>query len=588
MDDHTTTRPSPRPRRASLLWAAAVLLLVYSAAIALTGGLDLTIAGLRVRSRTWQRPALLGVALLVAVAVADRRRAAVVARQARRRFQGWAGAAWDKSDPRTIAFAASAWALAAGIAFGTHTAGGADSSGYLNQARSFARARVVDDARLSAAAGWNNPAHVLAPLGFAPTPDGTRLAPTYPPGYPLLLAPAFLIDARLAHLVVPLCGALAVWLTFALGRRLGEPAAGAGAALLLSVSPTFLHQLAQPMSDVPATAAWLLALTLAMRATRSSAALAGVSAGIAILIRPNLMPLALIVSAASGVSGPRTGRWRRVAVSMLTVAPALVLLAWIQAIRYGSPLASGYGSPGNLFAWANVLPNLARYPRWMFETHTPLVALFLAAPLWIVRRTAPDRRALLLLLWTFATAVVLAYLPYIYFQTFEWMYTRFLLPGIPIMWLLIAIPASELLRRFQPSTRTIAAGVTLAGIVSFSMWVAARRSIFDLRRGEAKYAQAAEYAQRTLPANAVLMSMQHSGSLWFYTSRPILRWDYLEPREVDAVVESLAAQGRGVFVVVDRDELDAMRARFGPARARFLQRLHPAARFGPATVYALN
>jgi hypothetical protein len=223
----------------------------------------------------------------------------------------------------------------------------------------------------------------------------------------------------------------------------------------------------------------------------------------------------------------------------------------------------------------------------MFEAHTPLIALFLVAPLWIVRRPPPARPPFLLL-WAFAIAVVVAYLPYVYFQPHEWMYTRFLLPAIPIMWLLVAIPASEFLRRVRPSTRAFAAAAALAAMVGFSIWVAERRAIFDLRRGEAKYVEAAEYAQRTLPADAVIVSMQHSGSLWFYTSRPIVRWDYLEPQEADAVVASLAAEGRSVFVVVDRDELDAMRARFGPGRARFLQRLHPAARFGSATVYALN
>ena len=35
-----------------------------------------------------------------------------------------------------------------------------------------------------------------------------------------------------------------------------------------------------------------------------------------------------------------------------------------------------------------------------------------------------------------------------------------------------------------------------------------------------------------LPANAIIFSMQHSGSLWFYAQRPILRWDNVDPRPV--------------------------------------------------------
>src|SRR6187431_955876 len=52
----------------------------------------------------------------------------------------------------------------------------------------------------------------------------------------------------------------------------------------------------------------------------------------------------------------------------------------INAARYGSPLASGYGSTDVLFAWAHVAPNLARYPRWLLETHTPFVLLAAAGP----------------------------------------------------------------------------------------------------------------------------------------------------------------------------------------------------------------
>ena len=60
-------------------------------------------------------------------------------------------------------------------------------------------------------------------------------------------------------LVVPVLGAAAVWLMFLLGSRVAGPTAGALAAVLFAASPIFLFQVVQPMSDVPATAWWLLA-----------------------------------------------------------------------------------------------------------------------------------------------------------------------------------------------------------------------------------------------------------------------------------------------------------------------------------------
>ena len=259
--------PAARPRWASLLWAVGAVLLAYSAILAATGGIDVTLGGLRLRSRTWQRPALVGLACLLAVAVADRRRAQRVVRHGAAATARTLDRTWPLLSPRVVAALAACGTLVIGLAFGTKVAGGADSSGYLNQARLFARGRIVEEARVRQQPPWPDPLFKLSPLGYRPAFDRQHLSPTYPPGYPLLMAPLFLVSERAVHAVVPLCGALALWWTFAIGRRLGEPGAGAAAALLVAGSPTFLFQLTQPMSDVPATAAWLLALSLATSPT---------------------------------------------------------------------------------------------------------------------------------------------------------------------------------------------------------------------------------------------------------------------------------------------------------------------------------
>ena len=106
---------------------------------------------------------------------------------------------------------------------------------------------------------------VLSPLGYHPGPQPRVIVPTYPPGLPLLMATAKkAFGANGAFYVVPLMGALAVLLTYALGRLLFDDVVGVAAAALLAVSPTFLYQLMWPMSDVPATAAWTLAIVFAV------------------------------------------------------------------------------------------------------------------------------------------------------------------------------------------------------------------------------------------------------------------------------------------------------------------------------------
>ena len=62
------------------------------------------------------------------------------------------------------------------------------------------------------------------------------------------------------------------------------------------------------------------------------------------------------------------------------------------------------------------------------EAHSPLIWLWLLAPLWF--RRAPARtRTFGWITYGFAAAVFVAYLPYVYFRPDEWSYTRFLLPA---------------------------------------------------------------------------------------------------------------------------------------------------------------
>ena len=75
-------------------------------------------------------------------------------------------------------------------------------------------------------------------------------------------------------------------LTFAFGRRaVGSDVVALWGAGLVATSPVFLYQLMNAMSDVPVTAFYMLALTLAV-ARRPLAS--GLAMSVAIAIRPNL------------------------------------------------------------------------------------------------------------------------------------------------------------------------------------------------------------------------------------------------------------------------------------------------------------
>ena len=190
-----------------------------------------------------------------------------------------------------------------------------------------------------------------------------------------------------AFLVVPLCGALTIWLTFTLGRRLFErrPSALWGAALV-AASPVFLYQLMNAMSDVPVTAAWTLVLVLVPDGRWPAAS------------PTERRPDPAEPGAGVGPSGPggrhqpgigvafccrpRAGAGRRAAGELL---------------MYGSPLTSGYGELGHYYAWEYALANLRRYPVWIVDTQTPLVLLALClfvAPAWLPTPPVPRLRLL--------------------------------------------------------------------------------------------------------------------------------------------------------------------------------------------------
>src|SRR4051812_44901779 len=366
-------------------WVSALVAAttVYATTVALTGGFRVRIAGLRFSSQSWERPAAVAVLGAIALVVAARSRIGATLRRI--------GAALESLHfSRSLVAVASLWALAVGIGFGTFASGGADSSGYVGQARLLAEGKLTDTIPVSRDYQWPDVEYTLTPLGFTRGQTRGVIAPIYPPGLPLLLAPFSAVSDRAVYVVVPLFGALLIWLTYRLGVLSGDGSAGSMAALLLAVSPTFLYQVVQPMSDVPCAACWLAALLVASRGSTAGSVVSGMLASLAILIRPNLAPLAVIVAALSIVSNP-SGRLRRAMFFVASITPGVVLLGWIQDVRYGSPFASGYGMPSDVFAIEYVLPNLARYPRWITESHTPFIWLWLGAPFRIARR-ATDRR----------------------------------------------------------------------------------------------------------------------------------------------------------------------------------------------------
>jgi hypothetical protein len=577
--------PAQRRRERWVPWLLAVTVIAgaYALAIAWSGGFTVRVAGVRLRSHSWIRPAgvaLAGTGLLLHFARA--RVAAMLAAGSR--------AAESIRVTTVLAIAASSWAVAAGIGFGTFAIGGADSYGYVGQARLFANGRVTDTIPVSPEYSWPDAAATFTPLGFSPGREPGVIAPKYPPGLPLLMAPLTRMSDNAVYFLVPVFGGLLIWITFRLGAAFGDPLAGALAAVLLSVSPTFLYQVVQPMSDVPAAACWLGALLAASRATSSGSARAGLMSSLAILIRPNLAPLAAIIFVLAALSGPRQGsgqarsRLRRAVAFGAALVPGLLLLGWIQNVRYGSPGASGYGTLSDAFAGAFIRENLARYPRWLTETHTWFIWLSAAAPVWIVRRA--ERPLLAWAALALAAAVWASYLPYLYFHQDEWFYTRFLLPAIAVMLLYATALALWPLRHLPATPRVPIIVILFGALVVNGVHAARTHGAFDIRIQERKYPLAGSFVREHLPPTALVLAAQHSGSIRYYADRPTFRWELLSPTRLDQALATFRAQGYEPFLVVDGGEYREFKERFDATGQRASQHPELLAIVGDARVYA--
>jgi hypothetical protein len=457
-----------------------------------------------------------------------------------------------------LAIALALLAFAHGVRFGTFTASGADSYGYVSQADLWLKGTLIIDQPLHDEFSWRWANLTLAPLGYQPGKIGGTMVPIYAPGLPLLMAAFKAVGGETAlYMVVPLLGALAVWLTYRLGLKFGDHYVAALASVALLVSPIFLTRLVWPMSDVPAMAWWLAAIVLATEPSMARTALAGAAAAAAILTRPNLFPLALLLGALilMRCASART-RVSRAAVFTLAMLPGPIAVAVINNHLYGSPLASGYGTVDTIYAGRYFLTNLVQYPAWLVETQTPFILLAFAAPFLLRRAGRLVASRLSLFALVFFAGVLLLYLWYTPYDDREFL--RFLLPAYPLM-LAAAAAAFGVLAPKATRPRTTAFAAVALILAVWGVWQG--RQAFLTRGYEARYRAAARIAA-TLPENALFLSNLHSGSLRYYAKRLTLRFEWLAPDVYVPALEELRDSGRPLFVVLDESEREAFRARY--------------------------
>ena len=561
---------------------------IWSLSVVVTGGFSFSIGGRIFSSREPMRPLYWTMAPLALFVWANG------IEPTAKVWSSWI----DRIDHRLAAAVLTIVTFALGAGYATTAVGGSDAYGYVSEADLWLRADLRVPQPWVNIVPWPEAARTFAPMAYRPAGTGnpTDLVPVYSPGLPLLMAAAKGIGGQAAlFLVVPLSGAVLVLTTWGIGRRLGSSAAGLIAALFVASSPAFLFMLVTPMSDVAAAACWAACFYFLLRPGAKPGILAGLSAGLAILIRPNLVWLAMPAAMWLTLNvWRRTEREERVTTITRLVAfsvgvgTAAVFVGVLNARLYGSPLQSGYGELGPLFGLSNMTINARNYLRWLVESQTPLIVIGVLAALWPLRRiwpTVTDRTAL----WVASAWVAGIWIFYCFYVPFdEWWFLRFLLISWPFMMLGLAAVLVYVSRRNAIGFVLSACLVLVLGVREFND--SRVRGAFELWRADREFVAAALATRDAIPATSVVFSELHSGSARYYGGRMTLEYTWLDPGWLDRAVAWLAEHRAPSYALLTQSEVRAFKARFTGATTLACLEAPPVFRFSDTglALYALN
>ena len=546
------------------LGVIALLAAIWTLVVWLSGGLSASLGPLRLSSSDAIRPLI--VAIVAAVAY--------LATSGFARARDDAARVRHTLTPRRLAVALTVVVLVVGLGNNSWGAGGSDSYSYVSQMDLWLAGTMKVPVSMAAQVPWPDALKTFTPFGYSAVTHESAITPITGAGLPLLMAIFKTIGGHAAaFLVVPMTGALLVWTTFLIGRRVASDAIGISAAWLVATSPTFLMMFKSQMSDVPAAAFWALATYWMLGNSRRSAAAAGLAASIAILIRPNLAPIAAVIAVWSFFSMNR----QRAALFCAAALPGAIAVAVINASLFGSPFSSGYGELTSLFSLDNVPATLGSYVGWLIGTQTPLVFAGL-----FILRIAPLLGLIMLTVW-------LLYAPYPSFDA--WWFLRFLLPAWPAMFIGVSAAVSWLFDREPRWGRAATISIVLA-LGACGLAVTAQRRVFTGDEGERRYATIAQLVASNTEPDAMIMASIHAGSLRYYAGRATLRFDILDGDWLDRAASWLDARGRHPYIVIEDWEMDAFRKRFAQKNRLGDLRLAPALVYEayriPGTVYLFD
>lgn len=458
------------------------------------------------------------------------------------------------------AFLCAGLAFAVDVRFGVYAANITDSSAYVAAGDLWRTGEIFRPVPMHLWGHWPGADQSLSSLGFRASFTRGIEVVEYPFGYPMLIAAATSLFGPLAaYLVAPAMHAVLVLAVYSLARRLGGGLAGVLAAASLAANPVAVMHGIHPMSDVPAAASWMAAWAIGLGPGAGAMAASGLLASLAVMIRPNLVPLAAVLGVAwlwtdARIPDWRTWQWRRALLFGGCAAIGPLLVAWSQYLFYGGVATSGYLGASAFFRLSHASANLTTYPALFVLVHgwLPLlgvlpIAVAVVRPSWLPAE-APRILATGLALVAVNGAAYLFYLPY---DTAPFL-RFFLAPIAVVMMLYVAVMAAVARWLWQHPLARWAVPI----VVVAALWPDLRRPdiarfLMSERPTQSRIQTMGEYLAPVLPARSTVLGFIHTGAVSGYTGHNVLRLDLVPAEQLDDTVERLSRGGVAPVFVID-------------------------------------
>lgn len=428
------------------------------------------------------------------------------------------------------------WRLLAGLALAAififfsvhrqHYVGAADWYGYYAESLLFRQGQLTMKTAFSPE---QYPA--FAPLGFYAV--GNKIIPQYPPGYPLLLALFGLMG--LEFFVNALCGVLTILILYLILKN----SVGRGMALLYTLLWTFFPVTVfisiRMMSDLIAT---LFILLTYYFFTRNKIFWSGVAFSYAVAVRPSAVLFFVIFLPLLF----KKKKFWRFCFSSAIIGSLYGLYNWTV---FGKPWLTGYGKFANELTGSVFLHHFIYYGKTIFILMTPL--LIIPALLPMVRRKPHS--------WFYFSWLASFWIFYSFWiaGADSWWYLRFLLPGLPALFILSAVGMQDIRERlltwkprWQPLLNAAAVLILFIMLLYFNAF-SDRNLVFSADKGEMYY-QACKKMQSMVPPNALVGGLEMSGPIRLYAGLESFRWDH--PQSLKLIHDFLK-KGRPLYLLIE-------------------------------------